>query len=70
MKAKIVIESHKTGKSLSMYVKDRKKVNELMLVLIEAGFFVNYEPCYKDAIYEGCFICGDENVIKVCYKNR
>lgn len=51
-----------------MYVKDRKKVNELMLVLIEAGFFVNYEPCYKDAIYEGCFLCGDENVIKVCYK--
>lgn len=66
--ATIVIESHKAKKSLSMYVKDKTEVNELMLSLMDAGFSVNYEPCYNDANYEGCFLCEDENVIKICCK--
>ncbi len=39
-----------------------------MLTLIETGFIVNYEPRYTSENYEGCFLCGDENAIKVCYK--
>ena len=43
-------------------------VNELVITLIEAGFIVNYEPRYTSEYYEGCFLYGDENAIKICCK--
>lgn len=58
MKANIVIENYKSGKALSMYMDDKTNVNELMLIMIEAGFLVNYEPRYTIRNYEGCFLCG------------
>ncbi len=69
MKAEVVIEKNKSKKCLSIYVDDRRKVNELMIVLIDAGFPVNYEPRYRSNVYEGCFLCGDESVIKICHKD-
>ncbi len=68
MEAIIKTEKYKSGKCLAIYVDSKDKVNELMLTLIETGFIVNYEPRYTSENYEGCFLCGDENAIKVCYK--
>ena len=64
------IENSVSGKSLSMYVDSTSKVNELMLDLIEAGFTVDYEPRYISGNYEGCFLCEDGNVIKICFREQ
>ena len=68
MNAVIKIETYKSGKYLSIYVDDKPDVNELVITLIEAGFIVNYEPRYTSEYYEGCFLYGDENAIKICCK--
>ena len=68
MNAVIKIETYKSGKCLSIYVDDKPDVNELVITLIEAGFIVNYEPRYTSEYYEGCFLYGDENAIKICCK--
>ena len=60
--------TYKSGKCLSIYVDDKPDVNELVITLIEAGFIVNYEPRYTSEYYEGCFLYGDENAIKICCK--
>ena len=62
----VKIENSISGKSLSLYVDNKSKVNKLMINLIEAGFTVNYEPRYISGNYEGCFLCEDGNVIKIC----
>ena len=66
MNAVIKIETYKSGKCLSIYVEDKPDLNELVITLIEAGFIVNYEPRYTSEYYEGCFLYGDENAIKIC----
>ena len=66
MKIMVKIENSISGKSLSLYVGNKRKVNKLMINLIEAGFTVNYEPRYISGNYEGCFLCEDGNVIKIC----
>ena len=53
-----------------MYVDSTSKVNELMLELIEAGFTVDYEPRYISGNYEGCVLCEDGNVIKICCRKQ
>ena len=63
MKVMVKIENSISGKSLSLYVGNKRKVNKLMINLIEAGFTVNYEPRYISGNYEGCFLCEDGNVI-------
>ena len=45
-------------------------VNELMIALMDAGFIVNYEPCYISENYEGCFLYDDKNVITICCKSQ
>ena len=70
MKTMVKIENSVSGKSLSIYVDSTNKVNELMLDLIEAGFTVNYEPRYISGNYEGCFLCEDGNVIKICCRKQ
>ena len=55
MKVMVKIENSISGKSLSLYVGNKRKVNKLMINLIEAGFTVNYEPRYISGNYEGCF---------------
>ena len=70
MKTMVNIENSVSGKSLSMYVDSTSKVNELMLDLIEAGFTVDYEPRHISGNYEGCFLCEDGNVIKICYRKQ
>lgn len=64
------IENFKFGKSLSMYVGSMSKVNKLMIDLTEAGFTVDYEPRHISGNYEGCFLCEDGNVIKICYRKQ
>ena len=66
----VKIENSISGKSLSLYVGNKRKVNKLMINLIEAGFTVNYEPRYISGNYEGCFLCEDENVIKICCRKQ
>ena len=44
--AKITTQPYKSGKSLTIYVDNKNMVNELMIALMDAGFIVNYEPCY------------------------
>lgn len=70
MKTKIKIETSVTGKSLSIYVDSRRKVNKLMISLMDAGFTVDYEPRNKAGNYEGCFLCGDRTVIKICFREQ
>ena len=70
MRTMVKIENSVSGKSLSMYVDSTSKVNELMLDLIEAGFTVDYEPRYISGNYEGCFLCEDGNVIKICFRKQ
>lgn len=53
MKIMVKIENSISGKSLSLYVDSKSKVNKLMINLIEAGFTVNYEPRYISGNYEG-----------------
>ena len=48
----VKIENSISGKSLSLYVDNKSKVNKLMINLIEAGFTVNYEPRYISGNYE------------------
>ena len=38
--------------------------------LMEAVFTVNYEPRYISGNYEGCFLCEDGNVIKICCRKQ
>ena len=52
MKIMVKIENSISGKSLSLYVGNKRKVNKLMINLIEAGFTVNYEPRYISGNYE------------------
>ncbi|WP_283682284.1 hypothetical protein [Parablautia sp. Marseille-Q6255] len=68
MNGVIKTKAYKTGKCLVIYVDSKSKVNELMIDLMEAGFTVNYEPSYIEGNYEGCFLYGDENAIKICCK--
>ena len=70
MNATITTQPHKSGKSLTIYVDSKNMVNELMMTLMDAGFVVNYEPCYISECYEGCFLYDDKNVIKICYKSQ
>ena len=70
MKIMVKIENSISGKSLSLYVGNKRKVNKLMINLIEAGFTVNYEPRYISGNYEGCFLCEDGNVIKICCRKH
>ena len=70
MKIMVKIENFISGKSLSLYVDSKSKVNKLMINLIEAGFTVNYEPRYISGNYEGCFLCEDGNVIKICCRKQ
>jgi len=70
MKIMVKIENSISGKSLSLYVDNKNKVNELMINLIEAGFTVNYEPRYISGNYEGCFLYEDGNVIKICCRKQ
>ena len=70
MRTIVKIENFKFGKSLSIYVDSMSKVNKLMLDLIEAGFTVDYEPRHILRNYEGCFLCEDGNVIKICYRKQ
>ena len=60
------MEKYRSGECLSIYVDTKNDVNELMITLTDAGFIVNYEPRYISENYEGCFLCGGQNVIKVC----
>ena len=66
----VKIENSISGKSLSLYVDNKRKVNKLMINLIEAGFTVNYEPRYISGNYEGCFLGEDGNVIKICCREQ
>ena len=66
----VKIENSISGKSLSLYVDNKSKVNKLMINLIEAGFTVNYEPRYISGNYEGCFLGEDGNVIKICCRKQ
>lgn len=66
MEAIVKMENYKAGKCLALYVDDRNSVNELMIALADARFIVNYEPRYQSENYEGCFLCGEESVIRVC----
>ena len=68
--ATITTQPYKSGKSLTIYVDNKNMVNELMIALMDAGFFVNYEPCYISENYEGCFLYDDKNVITICYKSQ
>ena len=70
MKIMVKIENSISGKSLSLYVDNKRKVNKLMINLIEAGFTVNYEPRYISGNYEGCFLGEDGNVIKICCRKQ
>ena len=70
MNATIATQPYKSGKSLTIYVDSKNMVNELMMTLMDAGFIVNYEPCYISECYEGCFLYDDKNVIKICYKSQ
>ena len=70
MKVMVKIENSISGKSLSLYVGNKRKVNKLMINLIEAGFAVNYEPRYISGNYEGCFLCEAGNVIKICCRKQ
>ena len=51
MKVMVKIENSISGKSLSLYVGNKRKVNKLMINLIEAGFTVNYEPVIWDLLH-------------------
>lgn len=68
MNANVKIENSQYGKTLSIYVDSKNKVNQLMIKLADAGFVVDYEPRYEMQNYEGCFLYEDVNSIKVCYK--
>lgn len=70
MEAIVKMENYNSGKCLALYVDDKDSVNELMLALTDAGFIVNYEPRYLSENYEGCFLCGEESVIKVCCREH
>ena len=70
MNATITTQPYKSGKSLTIYVDSKNMVNELMITLMDAGFIVNYEPCYISESYEGCFLYDDKNAIKICYKSQ
>lgn len=68
MKAAVEIKKYKSGKCLAIYVSSKNRVNKLMLALADAGFIVNYEPRYVSGNYECCFLCGSENIIRICCK--
>lgn len=70
MNAIIKMEKYRSGECLAIYVDHKNDVNELMINLTDAGFIVNYEPRYISENYEGCFLCGEENVIKVCCREH
>ena len=70
MKIMVKIENSISGKSLSLYVDNKSEVNKLMINLIEAGYTVNYESRYISGNYEGCFLCENGNVIKICCRKQ
>lgn len=68
MKAIVETKKYKSGGCLTIYVDSKNKVNKLMIILADAGFIVNCEPRYVSGNYEGCFLSGSENAIRICCK--